>query len=150
MPSVLSWRPYFEHLFERGTSLKKIVDAKRLVLDTCPKYGGAWPFHSGFVMVAWWRPLGRLLGPLEFNLDQNSKFKLVVASGRAPGASGTLSEPRVVPDACPPCGHLVPTWCPPCGQLVRTSCPTRVHLVPNLCPTRDQTSGHLVPDSCSI
>ena len=110
------------------------------------KYGGAWPFYSGFIMR---RPLGGPRGPLGFNLDQNCKFKLAAASGRAPGSSGALSEPRAVPDACQPCGHLVPASCPPCGQLVPNSCSARTELVTkllrNLCPTHAQLKSSLCP-----
>ena len=87
VPSVLSWGPYFAHVFERGAFFKDFLDAKRLFLEHVSKV---------------WRRLavllenysGRLVaasrgasGPLGFNLGQNSKFKLAAASGRAPGAS---------------------------------------------------------------
>ena len=106
-----------------------------------PKYGGAWPFHSGIIMVAWWRPRRGLYG---LNLGQNSRFKLAAASGRAPGASGILSEPRVVPDACPLCGQLVHNSCSPRVHLVFTLWPASANLAPNSCPPCSQ----LVPNSC--
>ena len=112
--------------------------------NTSPKYGGAWPFYSRIIVVAWWRPLGGSLGPLGLNLGQNSKFKLAAASGRAPGASGGLSDPRVVPDACPLCGQLVHNSCSPRVHLVFTLWPANAHLVPNSCPP----CGQLVPKSC--
>ena len=102
-------------MFERGAFFFNFRYAKRLFLE-----------HVSIV----WRRLavllennnGRLVaasrGPQGLNFDQNSKFRLASASGRALGASGTLSEPRFVPDACPLC-----------GQLVHNSCSPRVHIV---------------------
>ena len=100
-----------------GPFLKNFLMQNAYFSNTCPKYGGAWPFHWDFIVVAWWRPLGGLWG-----LWGSIWAKILNSSRRRTlGAYGILSEPRVVTDACPPCGHLVPTSCPPCGQLVPAS-----------------------------
>ena len=130
--------------------------------NTCAKYGGAWPFYSGFIVVAWWRSLGRLLGPLGPNFDQNSKFKLVAAPGRLLWPLGHLLRPsrahlvanscsaraqlvtELLRNLCPTHVQLKSSLCPNRVQLICISCPARVQLVPNSCPTRAQ----LVPNSC--
>ena len=141
MPSVLSWGPYFAHVFERGAFFKDFLDAKRLFLEHVSKVRRRLAVslgnYSGRLVAASRGPLG----PLGLNLDQNSKFELAAASGRAPGASGRapgasggLSDPRVVPDACPPCGQLVHKSCSPRAHLVFTLSPASAHFVPNSCP----------------
>ena len=130
--------------------------------NTCAKYGGAWPFYSGFIVVAWWRSLGRLLGPLGPNFDQNSKFKLVAAPGRLLWPLGPLLRPsrahlvanscsaraqlvtELLRNLCPTHVQLKSSLCPNRVQLMCISCPARVQLVPNSCPTRAQ----LVPNLC--
>ena len=131
VPSVLSWGPYFAHVFERGAFFEDFLYAKRLFLEHVSKVRRRLAVSLGNYS-------GRLVaasrGPLGLNLDQNSKFELAAASGRAPGASGGLSDPRVVPDACPLCGQLVHNSCSPRAHLVFTLSPASAHFVPNSCP----------------
>ena len=112
--------------------------------NTSPKYGGAWPFYSRIIVVAWWRPLRGLWG-----LWGSIWAKILNSSWRRPlggllGPRGGLSDPRVVPDACPLCGQLVHNSCSPRVHLVFTLWPANAHLVPNSCPP----CGQLVPKSC--
>ena len=80
--------------------------------NTCPKYGGAWPFHSGIIMVAWWRPLGGLWG-----LWGSIWAEILKSSWRRPlgGLLGPLG------------GILGPLG----AFLTPESCSTRVHPVAN-------------------
>ena len=113
VPSVLSWGPYFAHVFERGAFFEDFLYAKRLFLEHVSKVRRRLAVSLGNYSDRLVAASRGPLGPLGLNLGQNSKFKLAAASGRAPGASGGLSDPRVVPDACPLCGQLVHNSCSP-------------------------------------
>ena len=97
-----------------GPFFKDFLMRNAYFSNTCPKYGGAWPFHSGFIVVAWWRPLGEPLG-----LWGSIWAKILNSSWRRPlgGLLGPL-WPFLSPESCPTRAHLLAIRCPPRVRLV--------------------------------